>query len=820
MSGPRFVDSNSFLSSTDQLIEALGTGEDRAKSIEKKLLVVLPPDKSFHVVIVGGGESGVHSALAFAKIKGPQGRPLYQVTLIEKNHELMMGNSSITPGRAGQGYHYAHAKTSLKWCQTLTQDFKKHYPNCFVQSESKGEHTHEETLDPLRRGRYVVMKESDPAPLVTWQGYKNSAKAYRESVARDKNNEVWGSPDNFLKLLYVAEDQPTALIWDASAPSYAANLAAVKELEKKINLKDVAFVVETAEELIDMKAYRQQTLAELFQYVKKHEQDKYANVTILTDTEVLAMRSEGTQQFSIRIRNKTTQNGSDLFCDYPVICAAERSDYLISQSFTIASPTVEETTNRLKSIITVDLTDSEELLNTNSYFFCHGPYMMFSNMGDGIGKITYAPVTNMGKSDASGPLTSKMEYYLSGQVDPVDNKRIAEKILAGAIEFMPSLKGVKILNINYGVVKVRGNIADIDINHPQGKIGERDYGWVKKHDLHEDRGFIIENCTTKIPFALKNARDSLALVNEGLYLRCLAKPSFPKYLFTNRPYNNIILNLQNHLPSQEASLRQELAGFSEKTKLSPVFRPSNGSMALRPPSTLFPPDRTMSPYDFHNSDPSPLALEKPVQHSQPTNNNYGSLLNQQYSIHITLPQLVPLFPSLTRSPQRVKASRKKPDEPLTPQTTHSISPNIDQKEEQGSQSSLFMPPSPSYSDDSKSTHSSPGSSSKRLKYSNNSNELHTPPSSPDSDALSTISLDSAGSMTSMGSSDRSEVSLFTSLQSGRGSSSNFFKRSQPLARRLFPNSSNNSNDSNRGVAKVLNIDNLPTSYSNPLQSRR
>jgi D-amino-acid dehydrogenase len=50
-------------------------------------------------IVIGGGIHGLSSAIALAK-KG------LEVSLIEKNSDLLMGTSGATHNRAHKGYHY------------------------------------------------------------------------------------------------------------------------------------------------------------------------------------------------------------------------------------------------------------------------------------------------------------------------------------------------------------------------------------------------------------------------------------------------------------------------------------------------------------------------------------------------------------------------------------------------------------------------------------------------------------------------------------------------------------------------------------------
>ena len=152
-----------------------------------------------NITIVGGGQAGCQAAIALSKIKDPQGLPLYKITLIERNHHLLQGTSRIIPGRLGQGYHYSQIETALNYFKE-SMNFMQKYPNCIV-----GKHL--ERSHPIRHGRYMVMKTSRPEPCKVFAVYMQIQKKYKELVIKNPNNKIWGEPGDFLKLVYISDDQ-------------------------------------------------------------------------------------------------------------------------------------------------------------------------------------------------------------------------------------------------------------------------------------------------------------------------------------------------------------------------------------------------------------------------------------------------------------------------------------------------------------------------------------------------------------------------------------------------------------------------------------
>ena len=99
------------------------------------------------VVFIGGGVGGCCTALALERTQQ------FQVYLLEKNGELMRESSDVTPGRMGLGFHYADKETALYYLHA-TLEFTRKYGR-FRQEVGRSE-----TLHPLRRGRYFILKSS------------------------------------------------------------------------------------------------------------------------------------------------------------------------------------------------------------------------------------------------------------------------------------------------------------------------------------------------------------------------------------------------------------------------------------------------------------------------------------------------------------------------------------------------------------------------------------------------------------------------------------------------------------------------------------
>lgn len=73
------------------------------------------------VIVIGGGIHGVTSAIELAE-NG------FDITLVEKHHDILCGTSGATHNRAHLGYHYPRSLETAKECINGLAYFKKVYP--------------------------------------------------------------------------------------------------------------------------------------------------------------------------------------------------------------------------------------------------------------------------------------------------------------------------------------------------------------------------------------------------------------------------------------------------------------------------------------------------------------------------------------------------------------------------------------------------------------------------------------------------------------------------------------------------------------------
>ena len=150
---------------------------------------------------------------------------------------------------------------------------------------------------------------------------------------------------------------------------------------------------------------------------------------------------------------------------------------------------------RLKLLAEVEL--PEALREKHSMFFCVGKYAMFSNIGNGIGRITYAPVTNFGVTTDS-QMPEIFERWLNQGLNPEEDKEYGEKIIQGVAEYIPAMKDAKLKRVIPGIVKSKGAV---DLNDRQSPFHKRNYDGVEEQELRW-----IDNASMKLFYALENAK--------------------------------------------------------------------------------------------------------------------------------------------------------------------------------------------------------------------------------------------------------------------------------------------------------------------------
>lgn len=396
-----------------------------------------------NVTILGGGIGGCATALALAESGA-------NVTIIDRS-ELLSGTSDRTPGRMGLGFHYlSDPDTALTYLRATIEFVTKHPGFMIGEKDADAHH--------LSHGLYLVTKDSFVPASVIMERTKQIQMEYAALVEADKSNAVFGPPESFYRVLDSRE--------------YAKDIAVDK----------VDLAIETQEHLLDWPEFKKYMLEKI---------TSHPNITIEKHHKVIGAAYAKNGGFTISTQ---TANGQLRSIDsgYVVNATWENIEAIDHKmGFPMAQ---NSRTNRLKLLVEIDI--PQEFHNKPSMFFCMGPHGMFSNMGNGIGRITYAPVTNYGNNmDLDVP--AQYRKWLDHGLSPQETEEYGKKIVDGVAQYIPALKGANIRSILPGIVKSKG---EVDIYAPNSDFHKRDYSGVEERQI----GW-IDNACMKLFYAEKNA---------------------------------------------------------------------------------------------------------------------------------------------------------------------------------------------------------------------------------------------------------------------------------------------------------------------------
>ena len=426
-------------------------------------------DTMAQVVIIGGGIGGCMAALALAQAG-------YQVLLLEKNADLLSGTSNMTPGRMGLGFHYTHAETGLLYLESTLQFTRQWLAEC--PALRIGEHA--PTSHYLRRGRYFLVRGAHCDKERLLQSYATYQQRYQQLAAHDPQNQVFGPPEHFYRVL------------------------APHEYQDDVNMAQVVLGVETCEQLLNWPHFRASILRKI---------DQSDAIHMRTGQQVYAIRYDHARlDYLLHIRH---HNGSTSLIRAPYVVNAswEYAEALTAHAYGSAQQAHQRharapestsdavRTNRLKALAHVVLPTA--LQQKPSMFFCMGPYGMFSNLGDGTGLISYAPVTNIASSTAVSPPADFLRLTQQGAT-PAEKAYYGQGIITGVAQFLPAMTQAHLHDVRFGVVKTRGHV---DMYDPTSDVHQRNYSGVVEHGM----GW-IENSCMKLLFGYANGQRVVEIV--------------------------------------------------------------------------------------------------------------------------------------------------------------------------------------------------------------------------------------------------------------------------------------------------------------------
>lgn len=414
------------------------------------------------ITIIGGGIGGCYTGLRLAEAG-------HHVTIIDIRDELLAGTSDGTPGRIGLGFHYRHLETAKTYLRATIAFARSSLLDSsgklkfVIGGDEKWEH-------PFRHGRYFITKDSQVPVKELLSVYEAVQEEYRTMCREDPRNKVFGEPDEFFRILELSE------------------------YDKDVNTKNIEIGIETNEHLLDWPAFKKDLLRKI---------DRNNNIKVITGQKVVGASDSANGRFHL-----VTQDKDGKECKYEtlfVVNAAWENIESIDKGLGFTDQDIR--TNRMKLLAEVELPES--MKNKHSMFFAVGPHAMFSNIGNGIGRITSAKVTNYSDStDIEIPKEYNALLY-EGDIQGERKNYFSEKgkqIISGAADYIPELQKAKLLRIFAGIVKSKGTV---DIDDPASKFHERNYSGVEVLK----KGW-VRNACMKLCYCEKNAQEIVSIVQK------------------------------------------------------------------------------------------------------------------------------------------------------------------------------------------------------------------------------------------------------------------------------------------------------------------
>lgn len=325
------------------------------------------------IVVIGGGISGSLTALELATSR--------RVLLIEAAHELLPDSCTSRNQcfKLHTGMHYLGDIETAKACLIRSIAFARAFPDCIVGGQN---------LDaPYRRGRHFVMKNSLVTPDQAISVATALKELYIQQITIDPQNQVFGAPDNFFRILSSTEYSYLS----SNIPYYDENGAC--------HQTNIALGFETAESLVD------------FESLRRHIRQKIAscpNICVLTESKITEISANKERGYCLQITNRQGEQES-INAPFVVNCAWQNIE-LLSKNIPAKTSAEEQGINRAKITILVNLPDALRSLNT--CLFSTGPYCSITILENGDAILASERLTNVGYYSS----TEKMPQSLAEEI--------------------------------------------------------------------------------------------------------------------------------------------------------------------------------------------------------------------------------------------------------------------------------------------------------------------------------------------------------------------------------------------------------------------
>jgi hypothetical protein len=291
--------------------------------------------------------------------------------------------------------------------------------------------------------------ESDPfLQLQAVDQVRNANTDGYESFTRERITTILNALERRYKEL-VAKDPHNAIV------------GPVDEFYRPINIQDYSALINT--QVTDMGIETQECLLNLSEY-KRHVLHKIqalvANkrLTILTEHDVKEVKTTKVGQSSYRITAVNANNQTvKMYADAVINCTWHNVEW-VARSIP-SPPASTPMTSRVKILCRVSLPPL--LITAPSMFFGIGAHCMFSNLGDGTGLMTYAPVTNVFNSQEQ-QLPAEWLHRIRYGLSSAEKDIYGEAIIDGVSFYIPAMRKCQLLDCAVGVVKTQGSVDIYD----------------------------------------------------------------------------------------------------------------------------------------------------------------------------------------------------------------------------------------------------------------------------------------------------------------------------------------------------------------------
>ncbi|NEN89857.1 MAG: FAD-dependent oxidoreductase [Okeania sp. SIO3H1] len=422
--------------------------------------------KAYDVIVVGAGIAGICTALTLAEAG-------YHVLLLEKKHDVLEGTSNVTPGRMSLGIHYLGdyptAEYNLYKTLEFIKKFRNYFPDCFIRGS---------TNENWHFGLYAIVDNSLIPSNQVLHFIGCLKERYREVIRQPDFNfltEFYGHPYEFYEKLRIDN-------YDS------------------IDFSRISLLLRTKEMLLNWSKFKK---------ILKFKLESNILIDTLNHADVINI-SDSHQSYKHEVYYLDIYGEKQsALSDFVVLCAWQNIEK-INECLGIKTSAV---TNRIKILVTIQL--PEKLFSHPSTFFCIGPFAIFSNMGNGTAKITYAPKTNYFISTSKSSFFKENKKIIFNQDEFVSDeklKQIGQDIILGLSEYMPDINKAKLLDVKSGIVKQinQNNQEFFDLDNSTSNHHKRAYSGVEVKNKEKT---VINNSAIKLMYAPSNAARVLEIIN-------------------------------------------------------------------------------------------------------------------------------------------------------------------------------------------------------------------------------------------------------------------------------------------------------------------